>query len=93
MKGSSATMKGLLAGELDVALAGGDAAIKAAEAGGDLVILAGLVNKHYHQLIGRGDEGAGGPRIALEVVSEQYSERLDKKIFPFIRHFLLTEAS
>ncbi len=45
------------------------------------------------QLIGRGDEGAGGPRIALEVVSEQYSERLDKKIFPFIRHFLLTEAS
>ncbi len=53
MKGSSASMKGLLSGDLDVALAGGDAAIKATVAGGDLVLLAGLVNKHYHQLIAR----------------------------------------
>jgi NitT/TauT family transport system substrate-binding protein len=58
MKGSSASMTGLLSGELDLVLAGGDAAIKATVAGGDLVILAGLVNKHYHQLIGRGEVNA-----------------------------------
>ncbi len=58
MKGSSASMTGLLAGELDLALAGGDAAIKATVAGGDLVVLAGVVNKHYHKLIGRGEVDA-----------------------------------
>jgi ABC-type nitrate/sulfonate/bicarbonate transport system substrate-binding protein len=58
MKGSSATMRGLMSGSIDVGLAGGDAALKANQAGGDLVVIAGLVNKHYHRLIGAKDVDA-----------------------------------
>ena len=53
MGGSSATARSLLAGSSHVGLLGGDVVIKANAAGGDLVIVAGLVNRFYHRLIGR----------------------------------------
>jgi NitT/TauT family transport system substrate-binding protein len=53
MKGSSASMQGLLSGDLDVALAGGDAMIRANLAGADLVLFGGVVNRHYHRLVTR----------------------------------------
>ena len=55
MKGSSASMQALLSGDLDVALAGGDAMIKANLAGADLVLFGGVVNRHYHRLVVRKD--------------------------------------
>jgi NitT/TauT family transport system substrate-binding protein len=51
MKGSASSMRGLLSGDIDVALAGGDAMIKANLAGADLVLVGGLVNRHYHRLV------------------------------------------
>ena len=51
MGGSAATMRTLIAGKVDVGLAGGDAALKATAAGADLVVLAGLVNRFYHRLV------------------------------------------
>jgi ABC-type nitrate/sulfonate/bicarbonate transport system substrate-binding protein len=69
MGGSAATMRALIAGSIDVGIAGGDAAIKANAAGADLVIVAGLVNRYYHRLIGGReiDSGAAlvGGRIGL----------------------------
>lgn len=53
MGGSAATLQALLGGRLELALAGGDAALKANEAGGDLVVLAGLVHRHTHRLVAR----------------------------------------
>ena len=51
MKGSASSMRGLLSGDIDVALAGGDAMSKANLAGADLVLFGGLVNRHYHRLV------------------------------------------
>lgn len=59
MSGSSSTMQGLLSNNLDIGIAGGDSMVKANLAGGDLVVIAGLVNRFYHRLISR----AGGPRL------------------------------
>lgn len=53
MGGSAATMQALISGSTDVGLAGGDAVIKANAAGADLVVLAVLVDRFYHRLIGR----------------------------------------
>jgi len=55
MGGSAATMKGLVAGDIQIGLAGGDAAIKANLAGADLVVFGGVVTKHYHRLVVSGD--------------------------------------
>ncbi len=51
MGGSSATAQALIAGKLDVGIAGGDAVVKADMAGADLVVVAGLVDSFYHRLI------------------------------------------
>jgi NitT/TauT family transport system substrate-binding protein len=53
MGGSAATMRSILAGTTEVGIAGGDAVIKANAAGGDLVVVAGVVNRFYHRLIAR----------------------------------------
>lgn len=59
MGGSSATMKGLVSGDLDIGLGGGDAVIKADLAGADLAIFGGVVNRFYHRLVGsKGVAGA-----------------------------------
>lgn len=67
--GSATAARSLLAGSTDVGLLGGDAVIKADAAGGDLVIVAGLVNRFYHRLVGRpGIDGVAalrGGRIGL----------------------------
>lgn len=55
MGGSSATMKGLVAGDIQVGLAGGDAAIKANLSGADLVVFGSGVTRHYHRLVVRVD--------------------------------------
>jgi len=52
-RGSAASMRMLLAGEADIVLAGGDAALKADRAGADIRVFAGLVNRFYHKLVGR----------------------------------------
>ena len=69
LKGSASCMRGLLSGDLDMALAGGDAAVKANVAGGHLVILGGIVNRPYHRLIGTeeitGPEDLRGRSIGL----------------------------
>ncbi len=52
MGGSAATMKGLVSGDLDIGLAGGDAVIKADLAGADLRVFGGVVNRFYHRLVG-----------------------------------------
>lgn len=69
MGGSAATMRTLIAEQIDVGLAGGDAAIKANAAGADLVIIGGLVNRFYHRLVVRNgiEDAAGlqGKRIGL----------------------------
>ena len=54
MGGSSATMKGLVSGDIKIGMAGGDAAIKANLAGADLVIIGSVVTKHYHRLVVKG---------------------------------------
>ncbi len=51
MGGSSATMKGLVSGDLDMGLAGGDAVIKADLAGAKLKVFGGVVNRYYHRLV------------------------------------------
>jgi ABC-type nitrate/sulfonate/bicarbonate transport system substrate-binding protein len=53
--GSPPTLKGILAGDLQIGLAGGDSAIKANLAGADLVVFASLVSRHYHRLVARAD--------------------------------------
>jgi NitT/TauT family transport system substrate-binding protein len=53
MGGSAATMRGLVAGSIDIGIGGGDAVLKANAAGADLVVIAGLVNGFYHRIIGR----------------------------------------
>lgn len=53
MGGSAASVRALIAGGIDVALAGGDAALKANRAGADLVVVAGLVDRFYHRLVSR----------------------------------------
>ncbi len=67
--GSAATVQALLGGRLELALAGGDAALKANAAGGDLVVLAGLIHRHIHRLVARPEiSGPGdlrGKRIGL----------------------------
>lgn len=55
MGGSSATMKGLVAGDIQIGLAGGDAAIKANLSGADLVVFGSGVTRHYHRLVVKGD--------------------------------------
>ena len=69
MGGLAATARSLLAGSTQIGLLGGDAVIKADAAGGDLVIVAGLVNRFYHRVVGRpGLRGVGdlrGRRIGL----------------------------
>ncbi len=55
MGGSSATMKGLVSGDIKIGLAGGDAAIKANLAGADLVVFGSVVTRHYHRLVVKGD--------------------------------------
>lgn len=52
MGGSAATMRALLGESIDVGVAGGDAVLKARAAGADLVIIAGLVNRFYHRIVG-----------------------------------------
>lgn len=69
MGGSAATMRGLIAGSIDVGIAGGDAVLKARAAGAELVVLAGLVDRFYHRLVARKaiKDGAAlsGKRIGL----------------------------
>lgn len=60
MGGSAATARSLIAGSTQIGLLGGDVVLKANAAGADLVIVAGLVNRFYHRLIGR----AGVRRMA-----------------------------
>jgi ABC-type nitrate/sulfonate/bicarbonate transport system substrate-binding protein len=55
LSGSPPTVKGLLSGDLQLGLAGGDAAIKADLAGADIVVLASLVSRHYHRIVSRAD--------------------------------------
>ncbi len=55
MGGSSATMKGLVSGDIKIGMAGGDAAIKANLAGADLVVFGSVVTKHYHRLVVKGN--------------------------------------
>jgi NitT/TauT family transport system substrate-binding protein len=52
LKGSADAARLLLAGNLDVALAGGDAVVKADLAGGDLAAAAVLVGTFYHRIVG-----------------------------------------
>ncbi len=51
--GSAAAVQALLGDALDVAIAGGDSALKANAAGGDVVVVAGFVHRFYHQLVAR----------------------------------------
>lgn len=51
MNGSPSTMKGIIAGEIKVGLAGGNPAIKANLSGADLVVFGSVVSKHYHRLV------------------------------------------
>ncbi len=51
--GSAAAMRTLLGGSIDVALAGGDAVLKANHAGADIVVVGSLVNRYYHRLVAR----------------------------------------
>jgi ABC-type nitrate/sulfonate/bicarbonate transport system substrate-binding protein len=53
MGGSAAAMRTLIAGGIDIALAGGDAALKAHWAGADLVVVAGFVERFYHRIVAR----------------------------------------
>ena len=55
MGGSAATMKGLISGAIQIGMAGGDAAIKANLAGGDLVVFGSVVTRHYHRLVVKGN--------------------------------------
>jgi len=72
LSGSPPTVKGLLSGDLQLGLAGGDAAIKADLAGGDIVVLASVVSRHYHRLVTRGDiqrpEDLKGKTVGLQVL-------------------------
>ena len=52
MGGSAATMRSVIAGSTDIGIAGADAVIKADLAGAELVVVAGLVDRFYHRLIG-----------------------------------------
>lgn len=67
--GSAATMRTLIAEQIDVGLAGGDAVLKANAAGADLVIIGGLVDRFYHRFVVRegidGAEALRGKRIGL----------------------------
>ncbi len=69
MGGSAATMRTLIAEQIDIGLGGGDAVIKANAAGADLVILGSLVNRFYHRLVVRkgiaNAEALRGKRIGL----------------------------
>ena len=51
--GSAAAMRTLIGGGIDVALAGGDAVLRANSAGADLVVLGSLVGRFYHRLVAR----------------------------------------
>jgi NitT/TauT family transport system substrate-binding protein len=51
--GSSDAMRALLSGDIGIALAGGDSAIKANLAGADLVVFGTVVNRHYHRVVVR----------------------------------------
>ena len=55
VQGSADAMRLLVAGKLDVALAGGDALVKADLAGADLVAFAGFVNRFFHRIVVRDD--------------------------------------
>ncbi|MBI3548905.1 MAG: ABC transporter substrate-binding protein [Elusimicrobia bacterium] len=55
LQGSADAMKLLIAGKVDVVLAGGDALIKADLAGADLAAFAGIVNTFYHRIVSRKD--------------------------------------
>ena len=72
MKGSAGSMQGLLSGDIDIALAGSDAMIKADLAGGDMVAFGGLANHHYHQIVTTADittpEKLKGKSIGLPVL-------------------------
>jgi len=69
MGGSAATMRTLIADQVDIGLAGGDAVLKANAAGADLVIIGGLVDRFYHRIVAREgvDDSASlrGKRIGL----------------------------
>jgi ABC-type nitrate/sulfonate/bicarbonate transport system substrate-binding protein len=51
--GSAAAIRTLIAGQVDVALAGGDSVLKASWAGADLVVAGGLVDRFYHRIVAR----------------------------------------
>jgi ABC-type nitrate/sulfonate/bicarbonate transport system substrate-binding protein len=51
--GSAAAIRTLIAGQIDLALAGGDSVLKARWAGADLVVVAGLVDRFYHRIVAR----------------------------------------
>ena len=69
MGGSAATMRALVAKRIDLGIAGGDAVLKANAAGARLVVLAGLVDRFYHRLVGRSQladmQALRGKRIGL----------------------------
>lgn len=51
--GSAAAIRTLIAGQIDLALAGGDSVLRARWAGADLVVVAGLVDRFYHRIVAR----------------------------------------
>ena len=53
MGGSAATMRTLIAEQIDIGLAGGDAVLKANKAGADLVVIGSLVDRFYHRIVAR----------------------------------------
>lgn len=53
LAGSAAAIRTLIAGQIDVALAGGDAVLKAAWAGAELAVVGGLVDRFYHRIVAR----------------------------------------
>ncbi len=67
--GSAATMRSLVAGSTDIAIAGGDAVLRADAAGADLVVVAGLVDRFYHRIVARRPidkvEALKGKRVGL----------------------------
>lgn len=53
--GSAATLRALIGNSIQVALAGGDAVLKATAAGAELVVVGGLVDRFYHRLVVRSE--------------------------------------
>lgn len=93
MGGSAATIRTLISGDIDLALAGGDAVLKANAAGADLVVIGTLVGRFYHRIVVRdgitdlrgkkiGIPFLGGPqdmavKVALRRLGLKYGEDVE----------------